>query len=1355
MLLLALAALLAAGTAFAAPAASDLPWEFRFFGVSVGADRNILQCAGDGVQSDVSLSSATFKADGSVNKKGGKFVADSPADGGSYYFTKIDPTTTNFRIEADVFIDRINPTPDGQEGFALMIRDSLGEQGVSGNWMSNLISVAGTKLPSPETAATIGIRAYTGIRTPEASEENDIKATRLGWYRDADGNLLKMEAGKTYRVSLEKTDYAYIASQYDPDTGAKIGSYTYYIPAKDPNATSVKSYKELDDPVTYIEPGAAYLALVTARGINATFKNIKFETSDWSAAGWKPQPTVYKDLAVEILSSVTAPKGVYNVIFRSNADGVANIYNGKDLVAADIDVEAGVLASAPVSLKAKQNTLSVEFQPDPEFRFSVYELLSSYEKASFTIDVSTKSIGSKNAIYVSPEGSANKNGKSAKKAVDILTALAYAAPGQKIILESGRYDLSDETLLISRGRNGSEKAPISVTTEDGFAILDFGGTGGGIKSWGNFWNFSNLCVTGTKSGSHGMQLAGSNCKVERVNFYNNGNSGLTVSGDSKDPLRFWPANNLVKNCTAINNADKAMEDADGFCAKLTTGPGNVFDGCISAYNADDGWDLFAKVATGQIGAVTIRNSVAYKNGYIRVKEGSTAKKFTFADIDCDKNGNLSFRDSVEMKAGNGNGFKMGGSSLPGGHILVNSIAYENKAKGIDSNSCPDIKVYNSTSYNNGSFNTALYTGNKSLTTGFEATGVISYRSAEANAKFGHGAATPGFVNEGENIALQKQANSVAFGRNNYWWNKDLQRSENTAGDFVTDAWFQSLDTGVAPSRKEDGSIDMHGLLLLTDEARLSTTAGARGSVWGQNEATIWVVGDSTVSAFADKYFIPREGYGEEISSYFNARVYNLAHSGASSLDFRTMEEYKTLMDGSGAVPALGDATGDRFLIIGFGHNDEKTEEARFRDPNGDWKTDGSFANSLYTGYVKPALDRGVVPVICTPIVRLTNENTMESYNSASGHKTSSVMVGGVLYKGGDYAAAILKMVKDLKKAGRNIEYIDLTSITANLNALFGEDAKYLHSFTGAKRAAAGATGKDVTQTKDGPLVPAGLDQTHTSVYGAKMNAYLISILSEETAPTLHKYSTGRDMPTYAEFWPASVNPDYEVLDYNAPTPAEMEKAMLPAFTDGDGRLWHASVFGDVGGQAKITEKNFTSAIRENGKSDANITIGVSGNSGKIASGSDGMLFYYFPIRPGTSFTLTAHAKIERFTANNQVSFGLMARDDLYIDRYVPLTMGDYVAAGVRNQGNIVNYGRKSSALIGDAPQEKIVLEAGAEYDLRLSGTKDGFTLTFGGNTVSAGFDYPLTAVDDETVYVGFYVVRNCEVTFSDVHLVEN
>lgn len=73
----------------------------------------------------------------------------------------------------------------------------------------------------------------------------------------------------------------------------------------------------------------------------------------------------------------------------------------------------------------------------------------------------------------------------------------------------------------------------------------------------------------------------------------------------------------------------------------------------------------------------------------------------FPTVTCDDDGNLSFSNvAVTIAAGNGNGFKMGGTNLPGNHKLLNSISYDNAAKGIDSNSCPDVKVYSSTSYNN-------------------------------------------------------------------------------------------------------------------------------------------------------------------------------------------------------------------------------------------------------------------------------------------------------------------------------------------------------------------------------------------------------------------------------------------------------------------------------------------------------------------------------------------------------------------------------------------------------------------------------------------------------------------------------
>ena len=91
---------------------------------------------------------------------------------------------------------------------------------------------------------------------------------------------------------------------------------------------------------------------------------------------------------------------------------------------------------------------------------------------------------------------------------------------------------------------------------------------------------------------------------------------------------------------------------------------------------------------------------------------------------------------------------------------------------------------------------------------------------------------------------------------------------------------------------------------------------------------IYVVGDSTFSSFSDPYYYPRYGIGTKLQDYLNPKkveVINLAMSGRSSKSFLTEANYKTLVQNI--------KKGD-YLVIGFGHNDEKTEEARYTNPNG-------------------------------------------------------------------------------------------------------------------------------------------------------------------------------------------------------------------------------------------------------------------------------------------------------------------------------------------------------------------------------------------------------------------------------------
>ncbi len=1301
------------------PKADGRPWEFTYFGTSTSEVANRVGEGAD-IADKVTLYSCVVAADGTVAKKGGKFVSDSPADGVSFYYTTINPTKENFILTADVTIDYMNPLPDGQEGFALQIRDTIAG---SGSYYSNTVSIGSTKLRAGgvNTYNILGVRNYTGIFDAEIAEKNQVVSTLLSF---TDDPLDQVKLGETYRLQLEKTASAYIVSRYvinpDGSTGPMLAQHIQYIPSKDPAAQTVSSYAELDDPMCVQEPEMAYVALVAARGMNVTYSNVSFLTSPWVASEWAPQPITYVEGSYNLKSATTACKGEYELFYQGNADGTLTVIRGGEVLEEGIAVRANEIFTKKYPITSSC-TFAVEFTPDPNYQPSAYERLTSYEPVQLGVSVSVRTVGSEEGIiYVAPEGRPFNKGTSWDDPINVQTALKHAGPGQTILLKAGHYDLAAGSLLVERGRDGTPEAPITMTTDGGFATFDFGRTGTGFTCWGDWWNISYINICNTLDLSKGMQLAGSNCTLERMNFYNNGTTGLQISGTSNEPFDRWPANNTIINCTAFNNGDSGYEDADGFAAKLTCGPGNAFIGCIAAYNADDGWDMFAKSATGAIGTVIVQDCVAYRNGYLMVKQGSLKTAIVFADVAVDENGSLSFVgeegvDYMMIEAGNGNGFKMGGTNIPGNHKLYNSIAYENKSKGIDSNSCPDIEVYDSTSYNNGSYNVAFYTNNKSGTTAFVAEGILSFR-------------TKG--NQGENLKLQSQGSSDVYGEFNYYCGESGSVNTAAVPTTVSADWFVSLDTSVEPTRNADGSIDMHGLLLLTEVARAYET-GAQGASWGQEEpkkATFWVVGDSTVCGFSDSYYIPRQGWGEQLDRYFSATVYNLAHSGASSVDFTGMSEYDVLMNGGEGIPALGAAEGDMFLLIGFGHNDEKTEAARYTNPNGDYLTEGSFAHSLYVRYVKPALDAGVTPVLVTPIVRLTTDNTAESYLGASGHVTADTTVGDVTYAGGDYAQAIRDMTKDL-----DLICIDLTAWTAQRNVAMGGEAQWLHAWNGAKYADKMATA----------MVPTALDKTHTNSYGAKMNAWAIAQLSGGTA--LEAYvKAGKVQPSYEADFDSAINPDYVPVSYTAPTTTS---ANWPAYTDAQGQVWHGTVFGDVGGENKIASNFFANEV------EGGMNIGVTGNAGKISSATDGMIFYYTTLPAGTSFTLTATVTINDIAANNQVSFGLMARDDLYIDAYVKDTMGDYVAAGTRNQGAFNGFGRKSGVLY-NGPAAEVVYAVGDTIELKIVGTADGFTLTYGDNTpVSAGFDYALTSVDSDNIYVGFYAVRNADVTFTNVKLV--
>ena len=295
-------------------------------------------------------------------------------------------------------------------------------------------------------------------------------------------------------------------------------------------------------------------------------------------------------------------------------------------------------------------------------------------------------------LYVSPSGKSTAAGTQ-NAPMDLLTAINSISAGYTIWMEEGTYkayELYGAPIVIAESNSGAEGAYKTISSINGGTVtIDFSGmaelgSNRGIVLDGSYWHFYDIDIC--NAGDNGMLLSGDNNIIELCQFYANHDSGLQISryNTSADTIDLWPSNNLILNCTAFDNKDEATcENADGFAAKLTCGEGNVFDGCISYCNSDDGWDLYAKPATGYTGVVTIKNSVAFGNGKLTNGEGSA-------------NGDM-------------NGFKLGGSNkqCPTPHVVTNCIAFNNGATGFtDNGNGGAVTLTNCTSVNNGMYNAA-------------------------------------------------------------------------------------------------------------------------------------------------------------------------------------------------------------------------------------------------------------------------------------------------------------------------------------------------------------------------------------------------------------------------------------------------------------------------------------------------------------------------------------------------------------------------------------------------------------------------------------------------------------------------
>ncbi len=481
--------------------------------------------------------------------------------------------------------------------------------------------------------------------------------------------------------------------------------------------------------------------------------------------------------------------------------------------------------------------------------------------------------------------------------------------------------------------------------------------------------------------------------------------------------------------------------------------------------------------------------------------------------------------------------------------------------------------------------------------------------------------------------------------------------------------------------------------------------------------TLWIVGDSTAAEFQDNYYYPRYGWGTQLYRYFQGiDIRNLAVSGTSTKSYLDTEQYQALLSGM--------QEGD-YLLVGFGHNDEKAESGRYTNPNTSISTPGSTQYYLYESYIKPARDAGVTPVLCTPIVRRDRGN---NYTGASGHKIETQTTVEGTFPGGDYARAI-----QLAGVAKNVPVLNLTKRTREIYEQLGA--------YGVRDRHAWLSSRDVS-----------IDNSHTNLYGAACNAWLIADELSKTTCSLKNYLV--ENPTPPDPSILVPNPQYQEHSFNRPSGSS---AIWPDAGD-----WKGTVFGDVGAYEYLNPVYFTLQPYENGairiaagRFEGSDDTTVGANVGKISSTTDGIAMYYQAIPSDQNFTLSANVTVNHLDANNQASFGLMVRDDIYLDTVSNDTLGDYVAAAPLMMASADPwncFARKSGVLASGGSMTRNI-QPGETLRLTIRKSSDGYTCTFGDQApVSAGFDFALTAVDPEYVYAGFFVARSADVSFWDVSL---
>lgn len=263
----------------------------------------------------------------------------------------------------------------------------------------------------------------------------------------------------------------------------------------------------------------------------------------------------------------------------------------------------------------------------------------------------------------------------------------------------------------------------------------------------------------------------------------------------------------------------------------------------------------------------------------------------------------------------------------------------------------------------------------------------------------------------------------------------------------------------------------------------------------EHAITMFMIGDSTMANKNINHGNQERGWGMALQCYFNdsIRVDNHAVNGRSSKSFINEGRWDSVLEKI--------EPGD-YVVIQFGHNDEKPKADRHTDP-------GSTFDYNLRKFIRETRERGGIPILMNAVVRrnfyqqvpkndddeklrlTTNTNTVQHQNQFA---TSNQKIEGdtLVDTHGLYVQAPRDVAKEM-----NCFFVDANVLTHQLEQGLGkENSKKLHMWF--------LPGQE-------PSVPKGRqDNTHYNVYGAHVVAKMLAEAICKEVPVLSSFRVNYD-----------------------------------------------------------------------------------------------------------------------------------------------------------------------------------------------------------------------------------------------------